>query len=71
MDRLRSGRSRSIKRLSISVSLKSLDSRANIEKSLYSAGEQVSRSKYMIKNGRSLVTRFNLFFCQRRHTQMF
>ena len=41
MDRLRSGRSRSIKRLSISVSLKSLDSRAKIEKSLYSAGEQV------------------------------
>ena len=41
MDRLRSGRSRSIKRLSISVSLKSLDSRAKIEKLLYSAGEQV------------------------------
>ena len=31
MDRLRSGLSRSIKRLSISVSLKSLDSRVNIE----------------------------------------
>ena len=41
MDRLRPGRSRSIKRLSISVSLKSLDSGANIEKSLYSAGKQV------------------------------
>ena len=37
MDRLRSGRSHSIKILSISVSLKSLDSRAKIEKSLYSA----------------------------------
>ena len=41
MDRLRSGWSRSFKRISISVSLKSLDLRANIEKSIYSAGEQV------------------------------
>ena len=31
----------------------------------------IGRIKYMIENGRRMVTRFNPFLCQRRQMQMF